>query len=130
MSRSVLVRLEEAGLKKNLASDPFADDLYDLVDANGDGKKDHTPSAEAQLTPMAGLLDKGELLSGLSLTCKGTPQQRMDLMFKLWDTNGDGKLDQAELMKCFQKCYRRCASSCVGCRIGLTLTARCVTALA
>ncbi len=36
-ARSVLVRLEEAGLKKNLAADPFADDLYDLVDANGDG---------------------------------------------------------------------------------------------
>jgi hypothetical protein len=28
-------------------------------------------------------------------------------MFTLWDTNGDGKLDQEELMKCFQKCYRR-----------------------
>lgn len=34
---SVLVRLEEAGVKKNLASDPFADDLYNLVDTNGDG---------------------------------------------------------------------------------------------
>lgn len=30
----------------------------------------------------------------------------MDLMFKLWDANGDGKLDQQELMKCFQKCYK------------------------
>merc|ERR1712159_19892 len=33
--KRVLVRLEQAGLKKNLASDPFADDLYNLVDANG-----------------------------------------------------------------------------------------------
>merc|ERR1711991_378982 len=87
--KRVLTRLEEAGLRKNLASDPFADDLYDVVDTNGDG-----------------FVDKGELLSGLSLTCKGTPQQRMDLMFQLWDTNGDGKLDQSELMNCFQKCYR------------------------
>ncbi len=76
-------------MKKNLATDPFADDLYNLVDSNGDG-----------------FVDKGELLSGLSLTCRGTPQQKMDLMFQLWDTNGDGKLDQEELTKCFHKCYR------------------------
>jgi hypothetical protein len=87
--KRVLVRLEEAGLRKNLATDPFADDLYDLVDTNSDG-----------------FVDKGELLSGLSLTCKGTPQQKMDLMFQLWDANGDGRLDQEELTSCFQKCYR------------------------
>ena len=87
--KRVLVRLEEAGVKKNLASDPFADDLYSLVDANGDG-----------------FVDKSELLSGLSLTCKGSPQQKMDLMFQLWDANGDGRLDQGELTNCFHKCYR------------------------
>lgn len=87
--KRVLVRLEEAGVRKNLASDPFADDLYTLVDSNGDG-----------------FVDKSELLSGLSLTCKGTPQQKMDLMFQLWDANGDGRLDQEELTKCFHKCYR------------------------
>jgi hypothetical protein len=69
----VLVRLEEAGLKKNLASDPFADDLYDLVDANGDGTRDLMCCVFLCVVlkvSLLGTIDKGELLSGLSLTCK------------------------------------------------------------
>ena len=85
----MLQYLENNGLKENLASDPFSDDLFDAVDVNKDG-----------------VVDKDEILSGLSLICNGTPEEKVNLMFELWDKNHDNALDMEELMACFTKCYK------------------------
>jgi len=55
-----LGKLEKCGLK-NLDESPFADRLYDLLDTNQDG-----------------VVDLQEFVSGLSLLCKGSPEEKIE----------------------------------------------------
>jgi len=95
--RKVLASLKEFGVK-DFSSDPFVDDLFDVVDKN-----------------KSGLVDVEELVTGISLICKGTAEEKVDLMFKLWDTNHNGVIDKDEfknmLFKCYQTSFRALLSS-------------------
>lgn len=57
--RKGLGMLEKAGLK-NLDDSPFVERLFTLLDVNNDGT-----------------IDLSEFVSGLSLLCKGTPEEKL-----------------------------------------------------
>ena len=39
------------------------------------------------------------MIAGLSLVCKGTPEERLKLTFDLYDADGSGTLNRAELFQ-------------------------------
>ena len=73
---------------RDLSKDAFIEDLFNLFDSDKDGK-----------------CDLKEFSSGISLLCKGTPEQKIELTFNMWDENKDGVIDQNEMDKFFTACY-------------------------
>jgi hypothetical protein len=62
--RRGLGKLEACGLK-NLDDSPFVDRLFTLLDTNGDGT-----------------VDLQEFVTGLSLLCKGTVEEKLECTFR------------------------------------------------
>ena len=88
--RRVLADLKAHGLQ-DIANDPFSDKLYDAADTDGDGS-----------------VDQKELISAMGLCVNGTNAEKMQLMFNLFDENGDGKLTKEEVERTFEHVYRSC----------------------
>jgi len=82
-----LSRLEEAGLA-NLHDSPFADRLFVLLDVDGNGK-----------------VDLKEFVTGLSLLCKGTAEEKLELSFKAYDLDQNGSIDKSELAAMFKAAW-------------------------
>ncbi|EAL70283.1 hypothetical protein ACTFIW_003916 [Dictyostelium discoideum] len=82
-----LTKLESCGLK-NLDNSPFGDRLFDLLDTN----KDNT-------------VDLQEFISGLSILCKGTAEEKLELSFKAYDIDGNGYITKSELSQMFQQAW-------------------------
>jgi len=74
-----LAKLQEAGLK-NLDQSPFADRLFTLLDANNDG-----------------VVDFHEFITGLSLLCKGSADEKLALCFRAYDLDNNGFISKDEL---------------------------------
>jgi len=85
--RSGLGQLEECGLR-NLDDSPFVDRLFTLLDTNGDGT-----------------VDLQEFVSGLSLLCKGTVEEKLELSFKAYDLDGNGFISKSELACMFKSAW-------------------------
>eukprot|EP01119_Soliformovum_irregulare_P016309 TRINITY_DN46_c0_g1_i1.p2 TRINITY_DN46_c0_g1~~TRINITY_DN46_c0_g1_i1.p2 ORF type:complete len:234 (+),score=74.28 TRINITY_DN46_c0_g1_i1:57-758(+) len=85
--RKGLGLLESAGLK-NLDDSPFVDRLFSLLDVNGDARVDLT-----------------EFITGLSLLCKGTPEEKLKFSFKAYDLDGNGFITKDELALMFKSAW-------------------------
>eukprot|EP00009_Paramoeba_aestuarina_P010296 CAMPEP_0201532900 /NCGR_PEP_ID=MMETSP0161_2-20130828/51541_1 /ASSEMBLY_ACC=CAM_ASM_000251 /TAXON_ID=180227 /ORGANISM="Neoparamoeba aestuarina, Strain SoJaBio B1-5/56/2" /LENGTH=443 /DNA_ID=CAMNT_0047936559 /DNA_START=67 /DNA_END=1395 /DNA_ORIENTATION=- len=77
----VLRRLEQKGFS-SLKNMSLQSRMFELFDADGNRS-----------------LDARELIAGLSLICKGTPEERLKLTFDLYDADGSGTLNRAELFQ-------------------------------
>jgi len=82
-----LERLEQYGLR-NPNDTPFADRLFELLDVNGDG-----------------VVDINEFICGLSMLCKGTPEEKLALSFKAYDLDGNGFISEKELTAMFKSAW-------------------------
>eukprot|EP00026_Physarum_polycephalum_P013469 Phypoly_transcript_13873.p1 GENE.Phypoly_transcript_13873~~Phypoly_transcript_13873.p1 ORF type:complete len:271 (+),score=50.99 Phypoly_transcript_13873:86-814(+) len=82
-----LTKLEACGLK-NLENTPFADRLFHLLDINGDGT-----------------IDLSEFVCGLSMLCKGTLEEKLELSFKAYDLDGNGFISKDELALMFKSAW-------------------------
>eukprot|EP01091_Cochliopodium_minus_P018932 TRINITY_DN7806_c0_g1_i1.p1 TRINITY_DN7806_c0_g1~~TRINITY_DN7806_c0_g1_i1.p1 ORF type:complete len:214 (+),score=59.12 TRINITY_DN7806_c0_g1_i1:33-674(+) len=85
--KKMMIALQEFGLR-DMRQDPFIDDLFDLFDED-----------------KSGTIDLKEFSSGVSLLCKGKPEEKVELTFNLWDENKDGVIDKQEMNKFFTSCY-------------------------
>jgi len=79
-----LQSLEKHGFKppKDLG---FGDRLFQLLDVDGNG-----------------ILDLQEFICGLSMLCKGTPDEKLKLSFKAYDLDGNGSISLKELSAMFK----------------------------
>ncbi|KYQ89745.1 calcium-binding protein [Tieghemostelium lacteum] len=82
-----LTKLESCGLK-NLDNTPFSDRLFELLDVN----KDNT-------------VDLQEFVGGLSILCKGSVEEKLELSFKAYDLDGNGYITKNELSQMFQQAW-------------------------
>jgi len=82
-----LGKLEKCGLK-NLDDSPFVERLFTLLDTNGDGT-----------------VDLQEFVSGLSLLCKGSVEEKLALSFKAYDLDGNGFISKEELALMFKSAW-------------------------
>jgi len=62
--------------------------LFDLLDTN----KDNT-------------VDLQEFVGGLSILCKGTVEEKLELSFKAYDLDGNGYITKNELSQMFQQAW-------------------------
>jgi len=85
--RKGLGKLEAAGLK-NLDDSPFVDRLFTLLDVNHDGT-----------------VDLAEFVTGLSMLCKGTVEEKLELSFKAYDIDGNGFISKDELALMFKSAW-------------------------
>jgi len=85
--RKGLGKLEACGLK-NLDDSPFVDRLFALLDTNGDGS-----------------VDLQEFVTGLSMLCKGTVEEKLELSFKAYDLDGNGSISKDELASMFKSAW-------------------------
>jgi len=79
-----LEKLETYGFKapKDLA---FPERLFSMLDANNDGS-----------------VDLQEFICGLSVLCKGTPDEKLKLSFKAYDLDNSGTISMKELSEMFK----------------------------
>jgi len=82
-----LTKLEACGLK-NIENTPFADRLFHLLDVNGDGS-----------------VDLSEFVCGLSMLCKGSVEEKLELSFKAYDLDGNGFISKDELALMFKSAW-------------------------
>jgi len=82
-----LSKLTTVGLK-HIDDTPFADRLFDLLDTNRDG-----------------VVDLGEFVCGLSLLCKGSVEEKLELSFKAYDIDGNGYISKDELSQMFKSAW-------------------------
>lgn len=82
-----LEKLQSFGLK-NIDNTPFAERLFHLLDINGDGAVDLT-----------------EFITGLSILCKGSVEEKLALSFKAYDIDGNGFISKDELALMFKSAW-------------------------
>jgi len=82
-----LQKLEACGLK-NLENTPFGDRLFSLLDVNNDGT-----------------VDLNEFVCGLSMLCKGSIEEKLELSFKAYDIDGNGYISKDELALMFKSAW-------------------------
>lgn len=83
-----LSKLEACGLKNNIENTPFADRLFHLLDINCDGT-----------------VDLSEFVCGLSMLCKGSVEEKLELSFKAYDIDGNGFISKDELALMFKSAW-------------------------
>jgi len=85
--KQCLIKLEAHGFKQPKDT-PFGDRLFDLLDVNNDG-----------------VVDLSEFICGLSILCKGTPEEKLKLSFKAYDLDGNGFISEEELTSMFKSAW-------------------------
>jgi Ca2+-binding EF-hand superfamily protein len=85
--RKGLGMLEKAGLK-NLNDSPYVERLFVLLDTNGDGT-----------------IDLQEFVTGLSMLCKGTIEDKLKVSFRAYDLDGNGTISKEELSLMFKQAW-------------------------
>jgi len=85
--REGLGKLEACGLR-NLDDSPFVERLFSLLDTNRDGT-----------------VDLQEFVTGLSMLCKGTVEEKLELSFKAYDIDGNGFISKNELALMFKSAW-------------------------
>lgn len=103
--RKGLGMLQAVGLK-NLDDSPFVERLFTLLDTNGDGT-----------------IDLQEFVTGLSMLCKGTPEEKLKCInfetflflnliflfflvtFRAYDLDGNGSISKDELALMFKQAW-------------------------
>ena len=51
----------------------------------------------------SGLIDFKELMTGLSMALRGSPEQRLEFYFQLYDMDGSGTIDEAEIYRLLER---------------------------
>lgn len=51
----------------------------------------------------SGTIDFKELLAGLSTALRGSPEQRLDFYFQLYDMDGSGSIDEDEIYRLLER---------------------------
>jgi len=85
--KQCLIKLEPHGFKPPKDT-PFGDRLFELLDVNNDG-----------------VVDLSEFICGLSILCKGTPEEKLKLSFKAYDLDGNGFISEEELTSMFKSAW-------------------------
>ncbi|KAJ3374158.1 hypothetical protein GGF31_008375 [Allomyces arbusculus] len=70
------------------AGNIFLERLFDAFDENGDKT-----------------IDFREFVHGLSVFSRGTPEEKLELSFRIYDINGDGFIERKELFKIMSQMY-------------------------
>lgn len=85
--RELMINLQKLGLR-DLSEDPFLDELFTVFDTNHNGE-----------------VDLKEFVTGISLLCKGKPEEKLEITFSMWDENGDQTLDEKEMIRLMVTSY-------------------------
>jgi len=84
----VMNALVEKSYFQGVEAMPHMKQLYEYFDTDSDGN-----------------LNKKDFLGGIALVMRGTAEEKLRITFDLFDTNGDGVLDRAELYRCVKSVY-------------------------
>eukprot|EP01100_Stratorugosa_tubuloviscum_P010616 TRINITY_DN4579_c0_g2_i1.p1 TRINITY_DN4579_c0_g2~~TRINITY_DN4579_c0_g2_i1.p1 ORF type:complete len:222 (-),score=125.58 TRINITY_DN4579_c0_g2_i1:134-799(-) len=79
--------LEAAGLKE-IKNSALGERLFQTLDINNDN-----------------MLDIKEFIGGLSLLCKGTPEEKLSISFRVYDLDGNGFITHNELAAMFKTAW-------------------------
>ncbi len=47
----------------------------------------------------SGKIDFKEFLQAINITSQGTPEKKLEMAFRMYDCNGDGSIDEAEMRR-------------------------------
>merc|ERR1712137_841387 len=86
--RRCLALLQQHGLHQNVMNTPFAQRLFEILDENDDDQ-----------------VNFREFLSGMSLLCKGTAEERLELCFRAYDVDDSGLVSYHELVAMIKRAW-------------------------
>lgn len=86
--RRCLALLQRHGLHPNVMSTPFGQRLFEILDENDDDQ-----------------VNFREFVAGMSLLCKGTPEERLELSFRAYDIDESGMVSYHELVAMIKRAW-------------------------
>ena len=73
---------ELTGLRYSPATKSMSEGLFTVIDSDGNGS-----------------LDWKEFYGGMALLCRGTPEEKIEVAFHMFDIDGNGYIDERELRR-------------------------------
>eukprot|EP01094_Clydonella_sp_ATCC50884_P016921 TRINITY_DN2862_c1_g1_i1.p1 TRINITY_DN2862_c1_g1~~TRINITY_DN2862_c1_g1_i1.p1 ORF type:complete len:238 (+),score=71.80 TRINITY_DN2862_c1_g1_i1:218-931(+) len=86
--RRCLALLQKHGLHRNVMNTPFGQRLFEILDENDDDR-----------------VNFREFVAGMSLLCKGTPEEKLELSFRAYDIDESGMVSYHELVAMIKRAW-------------------------